>query len=396
MLKFLFITAALAPRHTSGFIPAKPPSIQRDKPFTRLSVIKIANAEGCAAVPFEKKKVRYLCTFLCSLSVVEPLSYSRVSPDRRVRCWWVLGCSSFWLPSKSIYIVSLHLRRYILFPASTQCRLIKRLSRYGTGIAGGSSPRAIGATRTTSEALNKVLTPCFKLAYAGEDLVRLVDTTNKDYITDRLKSFDAAVLGTVYQLESRTVTGNTYEKTPNDKTFDFYLDERYGVNEAGVPADDSEYHLQMFETTVHACKDSGSIHHLVVLETPRTKRPVEFINILERENMPYTYIRAKHFKKDKTYSFEKGVKDKLNIKLLHKGTTALSEDQPKEDDAVYREDLAALIVQSLMSLNWKKSRILEVSAAESIVSEAPSKKQKFDKEWCPNSQVYAEMLASLT
>ncbi|KAL3765895.1 hypothetical protein ACHAWO_007582 [Cyclotella atomus] len=347
MLKFLFITAALAPRHTSGFIPAKPPSIQRDKPFTRLSVIKIANAEGCAAVPFEKKKIA------------------------------VFGAGGY-------------------LGAVVFGFLQRASTLYGTGIAGGSSPRAIGATRTTSEALNKVLTPCFKLAYAGEDLVRLVDTTNKDYITDRLKSFDAAVLGTVYQLESRTVTGNTYEKTPNDKTFDFYLDERYGVNEAGVPADDSEYHLQMFETTVHACKDSGSIHHLVVLETPRTKRPVEFINILERENMPYTYIRAKHFKKDKTYSFEKGVKDKLNIKLLHKGTTALSEDQPKEDDALYREDLAALIVQSLMSLNWKKSRILEVSAAESIVSEAPSKKQKFDKEWCPNSQVYAEMLASLT
>lgn len=275
------------------------------------------------------------------------------------------------------------------------------MNRYGTGIAGGSSPRAIGATRTTSEALNKVLTPCFKLAYAGEDLVRLVDSTNKDYIKERLKSFDAAILGTVYQLEERTVTGNTYEKTPNDRTFDFYLDNRYSACQEGVPGNDSDYHVTMFEAAVQACKESQSIQHLVVLETPQTQRPMDFISILEREGMKYTYIRAKQLKKDTTYSFEKGIKEKLNVALIPKGS-AISPypEEPRSDEmAVFREDVAALMVQSLMMLNWKESRIMEVSAtSENIGSTAPSdkkSKQRFDKDWCPNSQIYAEILATL-
>ena len=274
--------------------------------------------------------------------------------------------------------------------------------RYGTGISGGSSPRAIGATRTTSEAINKVLTPCFKLAYAGEDLVRLVNSTDKDYIKERLKSFDAAILGTVYQLEQRTVTGNTYEKTPNDKTFDFYLDERYGAREDGAPEDDSDYHISMFESALQACKESGSIQHVVVLETPRTTRPMDFISIVEREGMPYTYIRPRHLKKDSTYSFEKGVKEKLNVVLLAAGSSIFpsSDEQKNDESAVFREDIAALIVQCLMSLNWKESRVIEVSStSESIESNnSPTEKkskQRFDKEWCPNSHVYAEMLANL-
>lgn len=226
-------------------------------------------------------------------------------------------------------------------------------------------------------------------------MVRLVDTTNEDYIKDRLKTFDAAVLGTEYQLESRTVTGNTYENTPNDKTFDFYLDERYGANENGTP-NDSDYHLQFFEKTIQACKKSGSIRHLVIVETPRTTRPQDYINVLDRENMTYTYIRAKKLKKDKVFSFEKGVKQLLEIKAQPKGGFVLSAvDEPENKSAaVFREDLAALVVQSLMSLNWKESRILEVSASESIVSDN-KKNQKFDKDWCPNSGLYADYLSAL-
>lgn len=96
-------------------------------------------------------------------------------------------------------------------------------------------------------------------------MVRLVDFSDVEHVTERLKSFDAAVLGTSYQLERRSVTGNTYEKTPNDKTYDFYLDERYGAREEDVPADDSSIHTEMFETAIRACKDSGSIRHVVVV-----------------------------------------------------------------------------------------------------------------------------------
>lgn len=223
-----------------------------------------------------------------------------------------------------------------------------------------------------------------------------MDSTNKEYIKERLGSFDAAILGTVYQLEQRTVTLNTYEKTPNDKTFEIYLDERYGANEDGTPNDDF-YHKNLFKTAVQACKESGSIKHVVVLETPRTNRPEDFIEILEKEEISYTYVRVKSLKKDKMYSFEKGVKEMLDIKKLPKGSRIISSaHEPNEEDAVFREDVAALIVQSLMSLKWNESRILEVSgASEDIASDQNSKRKRFDTEWCPNSEVYAKLLSQL-
>jgi hypothetical protein len=89
------------------------------------------------------------------------------------------------------------------------------------------------------------------------------------------------------------------------------------------------------------------------------------------------------------------------VALIPKGS-AISPypEEPRSDEmAVFREDVAALMVQSLMMLNWKESRIMEVSAtSENIGSTAPSdkkSKQRFDKDWCPNSQIYAEILATL-
>ncbi|KAL3785082.1 hypothetical protein HJC23_001460 [Cyclotella cryptica] len=349
----LFAGVALAARPTCAFSSVKTLTLIRGARTIDTSVYSaLKGNEGCAAKPYEKKKIA------------------------------VFGAGGY-------------------LGATVFGFLQRAASIYGTGISGGSSPRAIGATRTTSEALNKVLTPCFKLAYAGEDLVRLVDSTNKDYIKERLKSFDAAILGTVYQLEQRSVTGNTYEKTPNDKTFEFYLDERYGARGGGVPRDCSDYHISMFESAIQACKESGSIKHVVVLETPRTPRPRDFISILEREGISYTYIRANSLKKDLTYSFEKGVKEKLTVALLSEVSRIPPHtDEPNNGEkAVFREDIAALIVQCLMSLNWEESRIIEVSATSETISSnsltEKKSKQRFDKEWCPNSNVYAEMLVNL-
>ncbi len=275
----------------------------------------------------------------------------------------------------------------------------QQFERYGTGIAGGSSPRAIGATRSTSEALNKELTTSFSLAYAGEDLVRLVDTSTVQHITERIKLFDAAVLGTVYQLERRTATLNTYEKTPNDKTYDFYLDERYGAREDDVPADDADIHVDMFRNMVKACKESGSIQHLVVLETPKTSRPMDFVNILEEEGIAYTYLRVKSaMKKDVYFTFDKGIKDSLDVVSVpvELPLEPIDASNAGNESVVYREDVAALIVQSLMSLDWSKSRVLEVSASSTPVEFVPpGKKAKFDKEWCTNSKLIGEKLIGI-
>ena len=233
-----------------------------------------------------------------------------------------------------------------------------------------------------------------------------MDTSDVSHIQERLKGFDLAILGTTYQLERRSVTLNTYEKSPNDKTFEFYLDERYGAWENDIPSNDSSIHTTVFRNSILASKQSG-IKHVVVVETPRTVKPMDFVSILEEVGIAYTYIRTNSpLKKDITYTFEKGSSNKLMVTRLPLGSTLSSVDDTQQSEngqVVRREDLAALVVQSFMTLNWGESRILEVkpSTGSSISSgfEADGSKrnkgQRYDKEWCPNSKLLAEALSSL-
>jgi hypothetical protein len=97
-------------------------------------------------------------------------------------------------------------------------------SLYGTGIAGINAPRAITATGAGSQSLNGVLGKNFILAQADESFVKLTDMTSVESIRSRVRGFDVVVLATLYTLESRPVTGGSYEKTPNDKTLELYMD----------------------------------------------------------------------------------------------------------------------------------------------------------------------------
>ena len=317
---------------------------------TSLHMNMLNEPKGCAAIPFEKKKIA------------------------------VFGAGGYL--------------------GSTVFGFLQRAgSIYGTGISGLQAPRALAATSTSADALNKVLASSFKLAYAGEDLIRLIDTSDVDHIIERVRSYDAAVLGTTYQLEKRAVTLNTYEKTPNDKTYDFYLDEKYGAWENDVPSDDSEYHVQLFMNAVQACLESGTIRHLVVIETPRTYDPQVFVNILEEAGIPYTYIRVKGtLIKDISFSFDKGVKDSLAIAQYRAGTIYPIDAEVYENERpIYREDIAALVVQSLMSLDWQESRILEVSSSpNSLKNFVTDSKSRIDRDWCVGSQLLAQSLGEQT
>lgn len=271
-------------------------------------------------------------------------------------------------------------------------------SLYGTGISNiRGSPRAIGATSGSLEALNKELGSKFKAAFCSEDLVRLVDTSDVDHIKDRLQDFDAAILGTSYQLEQRKVTLNTYESSPNEKVYEIYLDERYGAwNQEVAPSDDADIHTYLFRNSVQACKAAG-LSHLVVFETPRTVQPSEFVNILEEEGMKYTYIRTNSpLSKDLTFTFEKGISNKLDVRIVQSIDDI---DKQETEKPISREDLSALIVQSLMSLDWEESRIIEVRASDVNITSGygtkEKRKQKYDSYWCPNSDVLAEALSTL-
>mmetsp|Transcript_14752 Transcript_14752/g.27736 ORF Transcript_14752/g.27736 Transcript_14752/m.27736 type:complete len:408 (+) Transcript_14752:132-1355(+) len=290
--------------------------------------------------------------------------------------------------------------------------LQRAASIYGTGISDvSSSPRAICATAVGSASLNTLLGRCFKLAFAGENFIRLTNMQEVESIKGRIKGYDAAIIGTVYQLETRPVTGGSYERTPNDKTLEFYLDDRSMVTQS-IADDDMEIHLNIFQNTIDACKQAG-IGHIVVIETPATLMTKPFAKIIDEAGINFTYIRSiGKLENTKMYTFEDGIQSDVNIEgftlpsgYKMKGSGYEAWDwyeslggvnvNKSENQILPREDLAAVVVQSLMSLDWGKSRYLNVSSNGFLTSSdikkdgttAVKKNLKSDREWCMNSDI---------
>ncbi len=269
------------------------------------------------------------------------------------------------------------------------------------------------------------------MAFAGENLIRLTNLLDVKSIAERIRGIDAVVLGTVYQLEKRSVTFGSYEKTPNDKTQEFYMDERYAANPS-PENDDIDFHLNLFQNSIDACK-KAEVKHLVIIETPATRKlfaplPSKFFaTILDNSGIPFTYIHADgKLEKTKSYTFEEGIQGEIGLEgvtlsdgYMNKvGYNAgdwsnILEDQisnnggKKEtvvnsDKAIAKEDFAAVAVQSLLSLSWTRSRYLSVSCDGPLSIEdsddndgdyKPAKILKSDKDWCINSQNLSKRLS---
>lgn len=301
---------------------------------------------------------------------------------------------------------------------------------YGTGIGGAAMPRAISACSEGSLRLNSILSKGFKLAYAGEQHMRLVDMSDVEHVAARLKGVDAVVLGTICQLErGRSVTANTYEKTPNDKTTEFFLDEKRGFGDEYSAQDAKEQlnmHLDLFQTAIDACKLAGSIQHVVVLETPHTPSPEPFAKILDKSGLKFTYIYTNASQGDgslptwtqsKDWTFEKGVvrNTGMNLETAALGDGYMSKPGYEAGDwasslpeltrgsaDIFREDIAALAVQSMLSLDWNTCRVIGLSCLDQAGAEdesgkaskfRPSRPPKSDREWCMNSNEIADLLS---
>lgn len=291
-------------------------------------------------------------------------------------------------------------------------------SIYGTGLGGSASPRAICATAVGSVSLNKIINQTFKLAYAGEDLVRLTNMQDVEHIKERLKGFDAAVLGTIYTCETRPITLNTYNLTPNQKTMEFYLDDRYGVEDE--MEGNMDFHLNLFDNTVKACKEAG-LKHIVVIESPNTPSSTPFAEILDKNDLAFTFIRASGtLENTKYYTFEEGIQGNIRIDgftfadnyskrtgYKHGDWSENFETETMETKRqnIAREDLAAVVVQTFMSLDWSKSRCLDVWCDGKLEPEdakddknaayVPKKILKSDRDWCINSSVIQNLMINI-
>ena len=281
-------------------------------------------------------------------------------------------------------------------------------SLYGTGIAGINSPRAITATSAGSQSLNGVLGKNFVLAQADESFVKLTDMTSVESIRSRVKGFDVVVLATLYTLEPRPVTGGSYERSPNDKTLEFYMDRPRSMTIQG--SYDPDYCGQMFQNTLEACRAEG-VKRIVVLETDRsfgiTEVPTErYVETLSTSGIPYLYIQPDGTLENlPDYTYAKGVQGDLSISedLIHEGLVDTTNPSSSSGGTLYREDLAAFCAQSIMSLDWTECKVVRITSGGGnggpVVTVPSALRRGANKppnqQWCVNSERLATLLTQM-
>ena len=158
--------------------------------------------------------------------------------------------------------------------------------------------------------------------------------------------------------------------------------------------DDPEYSMQLFQSILQASKAEG-LRHLVVLETDAEFESDvsvgdKYLQLLEEAGVPYTYIRPiGALENFKDYTYAKGVQSSLKITQA----TSLDDFKPSAG-TVYREDIAAVCVQALMSLDWNTNRVLQIENVGDLDKEINGKAIP-QREWCMNSDTLQDLLTAV-
>ena len=259
-------------------------------------------------------------------------------------------------------------------------------SLYGTGLG---DYRAMGACSDTAARLNSYLSKHFCLAFANEANVKLTDLTSVDAIKARLSGCDALILGSDMAVQSRKVTSGTYEKTPNDKCNEIYWKAPVTLLRQD---DDSQVVDNILSNVMEAAK-SAKIKHIVFVD--ESGEGTSYLDLLEQTGVPFTSIQpAGELVSFPSYTYQNGIQGDLAVTSA---ANPSSDSSPSSfssyDGRCYEEDVAALCVQCLLSLNWNKSRTLSVSTSGPAIRSKNSKRP--DQEWCVNSYLLEQALTGV-
>ena len=146
---------------------------------------------------------------------------------------------------------------------------------------------------------------------------------------------------------------------------------------------------------MEACKAANIKHVVVIHKYTDNDQLKEYYNTLNELDLNFTLILcAGDLEKCKDYTFEAGLYGNLDIKSITANeNNVLNLEEVVAEGPLKKEDVAALAVQSLQSLDWDKSRVLSVAMNGMLAESAPLK--KVDRVWCVNSELLQEKLASI-
>ena len=260
-------------------------------------------------------------------------------------------------------------------------------SLYGTGVG---SVRCLGATADTAVRLNRVLSKHFCLAVADESLVKLTNFDDVSAIQQRLEGWDALVLGNDWTVTERPCTANTFERGPNDKTMEIYWD-RLKSDTEQLPRENLQAKAQILDNVLQAAKLAG-ISHVVGVEHSSPSDEPSLRSRLASCGIPYTCIEpVGKIVSIPDHTYRKGVAGQLEI---HSKSDDSDSSHQSSELQIAKEDIAALCVQSLQSLDWKTSRTLQVACSGPLQVSEPVIKRP-DQEWCVESRQLEAALAIL-
>jgi hypothetical protein len=279
--------------------------------------------------------------------------------------------------------------------------LQRAVSLYGTGLG---RVRCLGATSDTAVRLNRLLSKHFCLAVADESVVKLTNMMDVESIQQRLQGYDALILGNDWTLTERPCTANTFEMSPNDKTWEVYWgslkssenvdddDDDDDADKASLLQAQDRIKSEILDNILQAVKLAGIQHIVGVDSGTALTTDSSLLSRLIDSGVPYTCIQpVGQLINVPDYTYRKGVVGQLLVQAVQHDeendfTTASSSLQ------LAKEDVAAMCVQSLQSLDWTTSRTLQVSCSGSLQVLQPVSKRP-DQEWCVESR---QLEAALT
>ncbi|MGK3734150.1 MAG: hypothetical protein ACI8RD_002302 [Bacillariaceae sp.] len=92
-----------------------------------------------------------------------------------------------------------------------------------------------------------------------------------------------------------------------------------------------------------------------------------------------------------------------SVEELMENTNNNDKSSSSKNNTIYREYIAAVCVQALMSLGWDDNRVIQIEQSSSeddpmttMIDNKGGKKVVLQKEWCVNSSILQNSLAALS
>lgn len=257
--------------------------------------------------------------------------------------------------------------------------LQRATKQFGKGI---DSVASIGATAESVNLLNRYLAKTFYTS-ADQTEIKLANLFDVEHIAEHLYGWDALVMGTDIGVAVRPVSPGTY-MTGNDYACEVYWPAPKNLQ--GIPENAIELREVILRNVMEGARLAG-VQHICLVDDAKDYEALRFLHYT---GVPYTCLgpTAARMVDCPNYTFRKGVLEKLEAVNLRQQEAAPASKY------LHREDLAALAIQTLMSLDWSYSRCLAVTGKGLPESDSWAKRSNtdLDNEWCVNSHLLVEAL----